>query len=160
MYKSKIFFALLITLAFFTSDLFCQSIKTETIDNTIKISFSSPVDSLNTVRSNWFAVPEYLSHSLSTYPVNYTKIQNSASAKPYITVMIEGSNDQVNVAVVDTIGGSLDSLETLYSGTANLNEKKFWYYRIVYKGESKSATLKNRKDATLRTDLLFIRPKD
>lgn len=160
MFKSKAFTFLIIIFALLALVTPAQKINIDKNDNAVLITMEANVDSLSTVTSKWFSIPEYLTHSLYTYPVNYTKMQNSVSGKPYITVTVEGSNDQVNVAVIDTIGGVQDSLETLYSGNTNFNNKKFWYYRIKFKGESKSGSLKNRKDATLRTDLLFVRPKN
>lgn len=127
-------------------------------DNSIRVKYTADVDSLTTVYSDWFSIADYLSHSLITYPVNYSKIQSSVAGKPHITVIVYGSNDQVNSVAVDTIGTVGDSLETIYSGNTNFNNKKFWYYRIAYKGEGVGA-FANKSDATLRTDLVFIKPQ-
>lgn len=162
MLKQKFSFAYFFILAaLFLMPIFtpAQTLDIERNDNAVKISFDADVDSLTTVTSDWFAIPEYLSHSLITYPPNYTKIQSSADGKPHITVTLEGSNDQTNVVIVDTVGTVGDSLETIYSGNTNLNNKKFWYYRYKYTGTGTGA-FANKSDATLRTDLVFIRPKN
>lgn len=131
----------------------------EKSQNAVLVSYSADVDSNAVVYSEWFSVPDYLPYSLYTYPVNYTKIQSSTLGKPCITVTLERSNDQSNVIITDTIGTIRDSLETLYNGTANFNNGKSWYYRLKFTGETATAT-KNRSDATCKTDLVFIRPKD
>lgn len=127
-------------------------------DNSIRVKYTADVDSLTTTYSDWFSIADYLSHSLITYPVNYSKIQSSAAGKPHITVTVEGSNDQTNVVIVDTVGTVGDSLETIYSGNTNFNNKKFWYYRLKYTGTGTGA-FANKSDATLRTDLVFIKPQ-
>lgn len=161
MLKQKFSFAyFLILVAFFLAPIFtpAQSLSIDKSDNAVIVSFDAEVDSAATVTSDWFSIPEYLSHSLYTYPVSYTKIQSSTLNKPHITVTVERSNDQTNVIVADTIGTVGDSLETLYSGTANLNDGKSWYYRFKYTATG-THPFDNAVDATLRTDLVFIRPK-
>lgn len=162
MLKPKFSFAFILMLAgmFLLSIVTpAQTLEIEKIDNAVIVTFDADVDSLTTVTSDWFAIPEFLSHSLYTYPPNYTKIQSSAAGKPHITVTIEGSNDQTNVVIVDTVGTVGDSLETIYSGSTNFNNKKFWYYRYKYTGTG-TGVFANKSDATLRTDLVFIRPKN
>lgn len=162
MFKSKFSFAFILMLAglfLFSITSPAQTLDIEKNDNAVMVSFDADVDSLTTVTSDWFSIPDYLSHSLYTYPVSYTKIQSSVLGKPHITVTIERSNDQTNVIVADTIGNVGDSLETLYSGTANLNNGKSWYYRLKYVGTGTGA-FANKSDATLKTDLVFIRPKN
>lgn len=127
-------------------------------DNSIRVKYTADVDSLTTTYSDWFSIADYLGLSLITYPVNYSKIQSSAAGKPHITVTVEGSNDQTNVVIVDTVGTVGDSLETIYSGNTNFNNKKFWYYRLKYTGTGTGA-FANKSDATLRTDLVFIKPQ-
>ena len=126
-------------------------------DNSLRVKYTADVDSLTTTTSDWFSIADYLGLSLITYPVNYSKIQSSADGKPHITVTVEGSNDQTNVVIVDTVGTVGDSLETIYSGNTNFNNKKFWYYRLKYTGTGTGA-FANKSDATLRTDLVFIKP--
>ena len=159
MFKSKISFAFILILAgmfLLSIAVPAQTLEIDKIDNAVKVSFDAEVDSLTTVTSDWFAIPEFLSHSLITYPPNYTKIQSSVAGKPHITVTIEGSNDQTNVYTVDTVGTVGDSLETLYSGSTNFNNKKFWYYRFKYVGTGTGA-FANKSDATLRTAVLAAR---
>lgn len=127
-------------------------------DNSLRVKYTADVDSLTTTYSDWFSIADYLGLSLYTYPVNYSKIQSSAAGKPHITVTVEGSNDQTNVVIVDTVGTVGDSLETIYSGNTNFNNKKFWYYRLKYTGTGTGA-FANKSDATLRTDLVFIKPQ-
>lgn len=124
------------------------------------ITFDSICDSTTAVTtSNWFSLGDVLSHSLITYPIYYTKIQSSADGKPHVTVTVEGSNDLSNVVIVDTVGTVGDSLETIYNGNTNFNNKKFWYYRLKYTGTG-SGAYKNRADTILRTDLVFYKPQD
>lgn len=156
--KKHFFLAAILTMVF--SVFLVQPVEAQSLsierqgDNAVKVTFDAPVDSLSLVTSDWFTVGPYISHSLVTYPVSYTKIQSSTLNKPFVTVIVEGSNDQENVLAVDTVGTVSDSLETLYSGTTDFNNKKFWYYRVKYKGEAG-----NRPDCIVKTDLLFIRPK-
>lgn len=162
MLKSKFSFAYFFVLAMlfiFQPFAPAQTLEIDKNDNAVMVSFDAEVDSIITVTSDWFAIPEYLSHSLITYPPNYTKIQSSTAGKPHITVTLEGSNDQTNVVIVDTVGTVGDSLETIYSGNTNLNNKKFWYYRYKYVGTGTGA-FANKSDATLKSQLVFIRPKN
>lgn len=162
MLKSKFAFAyffVLATLFLFQPFTPAQTLEIEKQDNAVMVSFDADVDSIITVTSDWFSIPEYLSHSLYTYPVSYTKIQSSVAGKPHITVTVERSNDQTNVIAADTIGTVGDSLETLYSGTANFNNGKSWYYRFKYVGTG-TGNYANKSDATLKTHLVFIRPKN
>lgn len=154
-----LFLAALLMMVFIEPQAQNTTVKQERGDNSVLLSFSTNVDSLTTVTSKWFSIADLLSHSLYTYPISYTKIQSSVLDKPHITTTIEGSNDQVNVAVVDTIGTVGDSLETLYSGTIDLNNKKFWYYRIKHTGTG-TGVFANKRDAIIRTDLIPIRPKN
>lgn len=153
-------------LSIFISLMLCFTLEAQTTtiekdgDNAIKVTFDSDVDSLDTVTSDWFTLPGYIAYSSYDYPVHFTKIQTSTAGKPYVTATLEGSNDQVNIVVVDTIGTIVDSLETLYSSTINLNNKKLWYFRVKHKGESvPTSDQKNRSDTVVKTDLLFITPK-
>ena len=162
MFKSKFslaYFLILAGICLITSLTQAQTksgeLSFETGKNAKMVTYEADVDSNEVVYSDWFSVAEYIPFSLYTYPVSYTKIQSSTLAKPHITVTVERSNDQTNVIVTDTIGTVGDSLETLYSGTANLNNGKSWYYRVKYTG-----TIANRSDATLRTDLVFLKPED
>lgn len=120
------------------------------------------VDSVTTsttvVQSKWFDLSPYLAQSWSTYPVYYTKLYTSADGKPYITTVLEFSNNQDSVWAADTLGGVKDSLETMYKGTLSITGNKGKYMRIKCVGESKSATLKNRADAIATVDLLFTKP--
>lgn len=122
-------------------------------DQALLVSLNYPVDSVTTVTSKWFGVKSYLVNSFNDYPIQYARKLNSVKGLPKVTTTIEGSNDQTNVAIVDTLGGVSDSIETYTSGTLNLNNKKFWYYRIKQTGQSG-----NRADVTARVDLLFIKP--
>jgi len=143
--------------------LFLSTISAQTYidkgDYSMRVKYTTSVDSLATMTSNWFSVADYLPGSLITYPAYYTKIQSSVLRVPVITVTLEGSNDQTNYVVVDTIGTVGDSLETIYSGNINLNNQKFWFYRIKAVGVG-AHPFDNARDAVLRTDLIFVRPKD
>lgn len=161
MLKSKLSFAYFFILAsLFLCQTFAvaQSVDIERGENSALITFQSDVDSAETVTSDWFSVKDIIPYSLYTYPVNYTKIQSSTLRVPKITVTIEGSNDQTNVVIVDTIGTVGDSLETLYNGNVNFNDKKFMYYRYKYTATG-THPFDNATDAVLRTDLLFTGPK-
>jgi len=120
------------------------------------------VDSVTTsttvVQSKWFDLSPYLAQSWTTYPVYYTKLYTSTDGKPYITTTIEFTNNQDSVWAADTLGGVKDSLETLYKGSLTITGNKGKYARIVCKGDSVSATIKNRADATATVNLLFTKP--
>jgi len=162
MLKSRFSFAhFLIVMMAFTM-LIIQPVQAQSFEyneDAVKVSFTSAVDSAGTVYSDWFSIPDYLSYSFYDYPVNYTKIQSSVLRVPVITVTVEGSNDQTNIVITDTIGTVGDSLETYYNGNTNFNNKKFWYYRLKYVGVG-THPFDNATDATLRTDLVFIRPRN
>ncbi len=119
---------------------------------------SVAVDTNATVTSNWFTAPAYIGQNLFTYKVSYTKKQTSTLGKPFITTIIEGSNDQSNVVTVDTVGTLSDSLETLYTGTMSLDKDttyvKYLFYRFKFIGEEG-----NRSDAVVNyVSLLFTKP--
>jgi hypothetical protein len=134
-----------------------EKVDIDKASNQTLVSLAADVDSTgltaSTVTSEWFPVQNYIGNNFNTYPVSYTKLIKSAAGHPHVTTTIEGSNDQENVAIVDSVGGVSDSVETLQSGTLNLNNKKYWYYRIKHKGEAG-----NRADVTSKVDLLFTKP--
>lgn len=158
MLKSKfaLVYAFILALMLMYSSVAKAQTAIEYKDNSFLVSFDADVCTTATASSEWFSVSDYISHSLVTYPVWYTKLQSSASSNPHITATIIGSMDMVNEVIVDTIGAQEDSLETLYSGSTNFNNKKFWYYKIKYAGTA----VKNTADATIKTYLLFIRPEN
>ncbi len=160
MKTSKIILTLLTALLLFASVSFAQvKVYTDGDSRNNAESFyvsSVAVDTNATVYSKWFSAQSYLGNSFYTYPVTYDKIQTSTLGKPYITVTLQGSNDLSNIVTIDTIGTVSDSLETLYTGTTDLNNKKFLFYRLKFVGEEG-----NRSDAVInRLDLLFTRPKN
>lgn len=158
--KTKLFIALIFAIVLICLPAIASAqdnVDITRADDQTKVSLSVDVDSTgltaSTVTSQWFSASKYLGNSFYTYPVQYTKLVKSTKGKPRITTTIEGSNDQTNVAVVDTMGILADSIETYQSGTLNLNNKKYWYYRIKHTGTSG-----NRADATAGIDLIFIKP--
>ena len=112
--------------------------------------------STDTVYSIWFGLNDYNKAIGVSTLGNYTKILTSASSKPRITTLIQGSNDQTNVFVLDTLGIVADSIETAQKGTFDLNEinnsNRFQYYRFVQIGESS-----NPADAKIKQELYIIK---
>lgn len=127
---------------------------TEVQNAGLVVEFRATADSLENITSRLFSVTNYDGGAWSSYPIYYTKSTVSAAGKPFTTVTIEGSNDNENWVVIDTVGGASDSLETLASGSIDLGGKKFLYYRQRTKGESG-----NRRDTVVKTTYYFYNRK-
>ncbi len=141
----------ILSLSFIDSS--AQRVKVQNEKDASMVVLETNVDSLSIVIGEAFSLPQYLSNNFTTYPIYYTKLIKSNSAKPRLNTTIEGSNDLANWAVVDTVGILADSIETYQSGSLNFNAKKFWYYRIKHIGATG-----NPKDVTSSMNLLFIKP--
>lgn len=113
-------------------------------------TFRVLVDSVGSTTTNSFTLAPYDAESFVTYPVSYGKMITSAGM-PRVSVYVDGSYGFSTWATVDTLFTS-DSLTTFASGTFDLSNKHFPYYRLRVIG-----TAGNRKDAVL--NLVLYKPK-
>lgn len=138
----------------FTAESMAQvNTPTEKFDgSSLMLTMSSPVDSLSTVNGEWINISKFDGDNFYTYSPSYGKLLTSAKGTPKVTVTIEGSFDQTNVSVIDTVGGPSDSLETFAASKTDLNNRKFPYIRFKFKGEAR-----NRRDTIVKTVLYFYK---
>jgi len=97
------------------------------------LTFACTVDSIDTLTSNVFSLGKYNDLSWSTYPIPYQLYNVSAAGQPMLTAYVQGSNDNINWFVVDTLF-STDSLETVRYKTADFNNYKAVLYKLIIYG--------------------------
>ncbi|HEX2868802.1 MAG TPA: hypothetical protein VHO03_17305 [Ignavibacteriales bacterium] len=99
------------------------------------IYFSGATAGTQTYNSNSFSIPEALNESLTTYPVVFgAQLTGTSTATRKITCYIQGTNfDGGTYANVDTLLYA-DSSNVEIQKTANLNGKKYVYYRLSVVG--------------------------
>lgn len=105
------------------------------------IVFTCTVDSVDTLISSTFSLAKYDGAYYTTdasgnaifQDVPYAYIATSALGSPKLTTYIQGSYDQSNWFVVDTLCTNLTS-ESLTTGTAQLFRYHIPYYRAVVYG--------------------------
>jgi len=134
-----------------------ENVTIEKSTDYLTVSWSTAVDSNSTVYTKPFSLRSFDAVDWYTYPIHFSKLQSSVKNKPFITVTIEGSDDNfVTYKTVDTVGTLSDSLETLYAGVINCNPTtfgKFYTYRLKAIG-----TTDNRSDAILKVFLHLTVP--
>lgn len=108
---------------------------------------NTKIDSLATVYSEAFTLAGH-NVSFVTSPIYWTRKLTSASGKPRIINVVQGSNDLVNWLAVDTLSVNADSTETLGMGTMTLHGTYFAWYRFAITG-----TATNRKDTYCKFEI-------
>lgn len=152
--KIKSFLAVILTMiafVFLTSFTYGQAnVKKDVLGGAVKIEVGPvSVDSVTTTTfSRPFSLPSTITES--TVAIYFSKLMTSAGT-PKVTTIIQGSDDNVNWAAIDTVGGVSDSLKTVTTGTIDLNSARYWFYRFQFKGETG-----NRRDVTNKTILKTI----
>ena len=159
-----ILFIALMSLACFIPEASAQ-VKTSNVDvsktdNNLRISLSNQsiaVDSGDYYYSNDFKIEKFDGVSFTTYPVRWWMSQSSVTAKPHITWILQGTNDDGSTyGNVDTLGAVGDSIETAQIGTIDFNGFRYNAYRFKF-----STTNANALDAIISNcGILFVTPEN
>jgi len=105
---------------------------------TKKISILFTMDSLAAMLSEPFQFPTYDGVDLNTYPITYYKKAVSTYGKPQLEIILlawpEGAtNADSTFLYLDTIGTNIDTLESVYKGTLNLNGYRANTYKLLFR---------------------------
>lgn len=116
-------------------------------------NFQVRVDSLGTYTTSPFSLGGLDKESFVTYPVHYAKTI-TGPYKPRVSCVVQGAmSTTTGYTAVDTVALA-DSTKTLATGTLDLNDKKFPFYRLYIYGATG-----NRKDTTSLYSIDLYIPK-
>jgi len=155
--KVKIYLIAAIALLTFAQINAQTAVTKEKQSDALLVSFPSTlVNGVTTVYSYPFTLEGFNQSITTSNLANYTKTLTSASSKPRITTLLQGSNDGTNYFTLDTLGIIADSIETAQKGTFDLNvinnSNRFNYYRFAIVGETSNPT-----DAYVKEELYITK---